>query len=55
MNLKKTTQRKLYFDEEMLNGYLKCYLTLNDLFPELILNASLSFPGSLPTFFKSNF
>ena len=33
----------------------KCYLTLDDLFPEFIWNATLSFSGSLPAAFRANF
>ena len=34
---------------------LKCYLTQDDLFPEFILIASLSFSGSLPAAFREIF
>ena len=34
---------------------LKCYLTQDDLFPEFILIASLSFSGSLPAAFRAIF
>ena len=34
---------------------LKCYLTQDDLFPEFILIASLSFSGSLPAALRAIF
>ena len=33
----------------------KCYLTLDDLFPDFIWNATLSFSGSLPAAFRAIF
>ena len=33
----------------------KCYLTLDDLFPEFIWNATLPFSGSLPAAFRAIF